>query len=840
MATMSIEYSFRCALTNGIHARPASHLEKLCNRFNCEIVWINERNKNRGNAKSVLSLIGTNTLFEDDCRLVITGEDEQQAFKDVSYFIENELEACDSVLETTETEEEASSLPRTLVKANPTYIQGKSVIHGIAKGIIKPLNAVNLDDFKDIDYIVSPVEAEQNKFVSAIDKTIKEIQDKLATCSKTETEILNFQLSFLSDEDFIQKIQTNIKTGDGSVSALMSVINSYREMFRNADSQYLKERELDVIDVASEILSILAPDVSVKNEFKLTEDSICVADNLTPGQFIDMDKKYLKGLVLTHAGATSHTIILARSFGIPTVLGIETSALSSLENKTVILDGDFGIVVYEMNDEVSRYYQQESTVLSLQAIKQNVHSKSAGCTNDGKSFEIAANIASGDEAEKAFAMGADGIGLFRTEMLYMDRPSAPTEEELYQAFCTAVKFADGKPVIIRTMDIGGDKPAEFIKIPKEHNPFLGYRGVRICEEYNQLFQDQLKAILRATPLGKIKIMVPMVSSYEEVLWIKSEVEKAKTTLRDLGLTYSDSYQLGIMIEVPSIMFMIDACCEHLDFLSIGSNDLTQYLIAVDRDNHNVSKYYNCFSPAFIKALKFIADSVHKNGKWIGLCGEMGGMQKALPILTGLGLDEISMSCNAIARTKEELSKLDFNLCSALVDKLCNAKTAEEVEYLLEHEQTQIRNDSIISEDCILYDADFKNKEEALKGIVDKLYLAGRCKNRFKFIDDLWLREEAYTTDIGFGFAIPHSKSEQMLSNTISICKLAEPINWGNSEVSVIVMLALRKESVDAGGNDHMKIFSKLAKKIMNKDFRNQIFDSNSTSQIHDIFNEHLA
>lgn len=838
---MSIEYNFTCSLKNGIHARPASHLEKLCNSFISNISWINQRNQIQGDAKSVLSLIGTNTLVNDKCMLVVSGVDEKQALETISKFIENDLEKCDADLEESKSEiVENSTLPRTLVKTEPNFVKGKAVVHGVSIGILKSINSVNIDSIIDDLAPSGTVDYETIRFEKALKQTIGSIEDKLVTCSNTEKDILGFQVSFLKDADFIKKVEKEIISEIGCVNAINKIVKEYRKAFKNAESNYLKERELDVIDVAYKLISFLNPELLAKNEFNLTEKSICITDNLTPGQFIDMDKTFLKGLVLSHAGETSHTVILARSFGIPTVIGIDLADVAFLESKEVILDGNFGIIIHDISENVLRYYNQEISIQNKLDEKQKKNSYKPGITHDGKLLEVAANIASGIEAETAFKLGADGIGLFRTEMLYMDRASAPSEKELFDSFYAAVTVANGKPVIIRTMDIGGDKPAEFIDIGKEHNPFLGYRGVRIYQEFNQLFQEQLRAILKVTAFGPIKIMVPMICSYDEVVWIKSEIERAKTSLLQEGCVISNNYQVGIMIEVPSVMFIIDQCCEVLDFFSIGSNDLTQYLMAVDRDNSNVDKYYNCFNPAFIRALRHIVDTVHKYGKWVGLCGEMGGMQKALPLLVGLGLDEISMSGNVIARTKEELLKLDAGLCQSLLEKACKGKNIADVEKLLESEEVQISDEKIITIDCISIDDEYQNKEEAIKCIVDKIYLSGRCKNRYKLIDDLWAREEAYSTDIGFGFAIPHSKSEQMRSNTISICRLAKPIDWGSSEVSVIVMLTLKKELASSDNNEHMKIFSKLAKKIMNQEFREQIYNAYCAEDLNSIFNENLA
>jgi len=838
---MSIEYSFQCHLPNGMHARPASHIENICRKFICDITWINHRNNNYGDTKSVLSLISTNTLLSDPCTILFSGQDENVAHQKISYFIEHELEKCDSSLKQQYSNtKNKTTIPRTLSNTHPHCIHGTAVVQGIGTGRIQKIDglSINMDILNSIQY--DSYDLESKKFTISLQKNINTIQDKMFICSKTEKDILNFQISFLTDSDFISSVKNKIQCGCSCEVSIYDVINRYRLQFRNAESSYLKERELDIIDVSYLLLNAITPDLFSAKKTLLKEPTICIADNLTPSQFIEIDKKYLTGLILSHAGNTSHTVILARSFGIPTLIGVDCADIAFLDNQSAILDGYFGLLIHDADDQVSRYYQNEIRTLQHLAVTQETMSTFPGKTLDGRMVEIAANIASAPEANLAFTSGADAIGLFRTEMLYMDRVNAPSEEELYTAFVQVMKQAHGRPVIIRTMDIGGDKPSQFIKLSSEKNPFLGYRGIRIYKEFNTLFRDQLRAILRVTALGPVKIMVPMVCSYDEIIWVKSEIASVKLLLAQEGITVTNNYQLGIMIEVPSIMFIIDQCCDELDFFSIGSNDLTQYLMAADRDNQNVSEYYNCFNPAFIRGLKQIVDTVHKHHKWIGLCGEMGSQSKAIPILVGLGLDEISMSRISIARTKKELSQLDFDLCQQLVNRLCSCRTIADIDKEINNSEIKDQYSDIITADCISIACDYQNKEEAIKGMVDRLYLADRCKDRFKLIDELWTRENAYTTDIGFGFSIPHSKSEQITSNTISICTLKKPISWGSSDVSIIIMLTLKDKKSDIHDNEHMKIFSKLAKKIMNHEFRDQIYSAKSVEEMRVIFNENLA
>lgn len=304
-------------------------------------------------------------------------------------------------------------------------------------------------------------------------------------------------------------------------------------------------------------------------------------------------------------------MILARSFNIPTLVGVDSDRLLSWRDQSVFIDGNAGAVVVNASEAVARYYQQEKAVQEQLRDQQSVWLDREARTADGLRIEIAANIAHSAEAQAAFGNGAEGVGLFRTEMLYMDRACAPCENELYNIFCQALESANGRSIIVRTMDIGGDKPVEYLNIPAENNPFLGYRAVRIYEEYSALFTTQLRAILRASAHGSLKIMIPMISSMEEILWVKEKLAEAKQQLRAEHIPFEEKIPLGIMLEVPSVMFIIDQCCEEIDFFSIGSNDLTQYLLAVDRDNAKVTRHYNSLNPAFLRALDFAVQAVHR-------------------------------------------------------------------------------------------------------------------------------------------------------------------------------------------------------------------------------------
>ncbi|KZL15730.1 Phosphoenolpyruvate-protein phosphotransferase [Pseudovibrio axinellae] len=820
--------SFTCELPNGVHARPANHVEAICNRFTSEIKWTNNRTGITGNAKSILSLIGTDTLFNDKCSIIIEGNDEDEAFSKLKNFIDTEFEHCDAPLESvTEDEGEFSPLPRNFGNLNAECVRGRAVSSGFGQGTLVRVGTVNFDSLTDLPDALG-AKAEKNQLVKGLDALARTFRVQLASANATESDVIKAHEAILRDVEFKATLEGNLTKGKSSAEAVISTAKHYSVQLKNSASSYMRERELDIRDVCFQLLQAIYCEEEFSNQLVLNGPTVCVANDLTPSQFLELDKSLLKGLILTNGGSTSHTVILARSFAIPTLVGLDETKLSDKLDAQVLVDGNLGLVVTDITKPVSRYYAQEQHVKDTVESRQAEYRDQKGMTSDGKPFELAANIAHSIEAGPAFNNGAEAIGLFRTEMLYMDCTSAPDEDELYNIFCQALEAAEGKSIIIRTIDIGGDKPVDYLKIPAENNPFLGYRAVRIYEEFIDLFKAQLRSILRSSAHGSVKIMIPMVSSLEEILWVKGVLAEVRQDLRKEHIPFDEKIPLGIMVEVPSVAFIIDQCCEEVDFFSIGSNDLTQYLMAVDRDNEKVIKHYNSLNPAFLRTLDHIVSSVHHHGKWVGLCGELGAKGSMLPLLVGLGLDEISMSAPSISATKERLSRLDSRECRILLNKAMECRTSLEVEHLLAQFRMEQSDAPLISQDCITLDADVRSKEEVIKTLSDNLFLADRCRYRDKLADDLWAREDVFSTGIGFGFAIPHTKSEHIEQSAISVSRLANPIAWGDEEVQFVIMLTLNKH---AAGDQHMKIFSKLARRIMQEEFRNKLMSAASVAEI---------
>lgn len=825
---------FCCTLPHGVHARPASHVETLCNTFSSRIDWHNLRNGRQGNAGSALAIIGTDTLTGDACQLHINGPDEEAAWQTLSAWLRDEFPHCDTPMEQPDTGEQAT-LPESLTRLNPTVFPGRSVCSGSAGGMLTPLTSLDLTTLRGLPAASSP-EQEQSALDNGLTMLVKSLALQQLSSDNTARAILDAHRSLATDTELRQHLLHGVNEGLSCAEAIIRSAQHFSETFARSCSAYLQERVLDVRDVCYQLLQQIYGESRFPPPGQLTQPAVCIADELTPGQFLELDKTLLKGLLLKSGGTTSHTVILARSFNIPTLVGVETATLSRWHHQRVWLDGNAGVLVVEPNSAVDRYYQQEEWVQNALREQQSIWLEREARTADGQRMEVAANIAHAIEAQSAFGHGAEAVGLFRTEMLYMDRSSAPDEDELYNIFCEALKPASQHSIIVRTMDIGGDKPVDYLKIPSENNPFLGYRAVRIYEEYVALFITQLRAILRASAHGSLKIMIPMISSMEEILWVKEKLAEAKQQLRQAQIPFDEKIPLGIMLEVPSVMFIIDQCCEEIDFFSIGSNDLTQYLLAVDRDNAKVTRHYNSLNPAFLRALDFAVQAVHRQGKWIGLCGELGAKGSVLPLLVGLGLDEISMSAPSIPATKARLAQLDSRACRQLLNQAMACRTSLEVEHLLAQFRMNQQDAPLMTPGCISLHNDWQSKEEVLKGMTDNLLLAGRCRYPRKLEADLWAREAVFSTGLGFSFAIPHSKSEHIEQSTISVARLPAPVPWGEEEAQFIIMLTLNKH---AAGDQHMRIFSRLARRIMHQEFRDALVNAPDTDAIARLLQQEL-
>lgn len=726
----------------------------------------------------------------------------------------------------TQAELTAHPLPRSLSRLNPDLLYGNVLASGVGVGTLTLLQSDSLDSYRAI-----PASAQDStRLEHSLATLAEQLNQQLRERDGESKTILSAHLSLIQDDEFagnIRRLMTEQHQGLGA--AIISNMEQVCAKLSASASDYLRERVSDIRDISEQLLHITWPELKPRNNLVLEKPTILVAEDLTPSQFLSLDLKNLAGMILEKTGRTSHTLILARASAIPVLSGLPLDAIARYAGQPAVLDAQCGVLAINPNDAVSGYYQVAQTLADKRQKQQAQAAAQLAYSRDNKRIDIAANIGTALEAPGAFANGAEGVGLFRTEMLYMDRDSAPDEQEQFEAYQQVLLAAGDKPIIFRTMDIGGDKSIPYLNIPQEENPFLGYRAVRIYPEFAGLFRTQLRAILRAASFGNAQLMIPMVHSLDQILWVKGEIQKAIVELKRDGLRHAETITLGIMVEVPSVCYIIDHFCDEVDFFSIGSNDMTQYLYAVDRNNPRVSPLYNPITPSFLRMLQQIVTTAHQRGKWVGICGELGGESRYLPLLLGLGLDELSMSSPRIPAVKSQLRQLDSEACRELARQACECRSAQEIEALLTAFTPEEDVRPLLALENIFVDQDFSNKEQAIQFLCGNLGVNGRTEHPFELEEDVWQREEIVTTGVGFGVAIPHTKSQWIRHSSISIARLAKPIDWQSEmgEVELVIMLTLGANE----GMNHVKVFSQLARKLVNKNFRQSLFAAQDAQSI---------
>lgn len=496
------------------------------------------------------------------------------------------------------------------------------------------------------------------KAVEASKQQLIELREKVAReIGESQAEVFDSHLILLEDPEFIgaaeMDIMNNCKSPETAVKDVMDI---YINVMSEIEDEYLKERALDIKDVGNRVIANLTGNYN-SSLTEIKADTVVVAHDLTPSDTAQLDKSNVVAFITDIGGLTSHTAIMARALEIPAVVGLKDVTTRVKNGDMVIVDGVTGGVIINPEEHVIADYRarQQQFEIGKNKLRELVGKKIV--TDEGKEIEISANIGSLAEMEKVLEYGADGIGLFRTEFLYMDRNSMPDEEEQYEVYKKVLLKMGSKPVVIRTLDIGGDKSLPYLKTPLEMNPFLGYRAIRLCLDRKDIFRTQLRAILRASTYGNLKIMFPMITTTEEFVEAKKLLLECMDELKKQGLNFNEGIETGMMVEVPSAAVRADEFAEIVDFFSIGTNDLIQYTLAVDRTNEKISYLYNTMDPAVLKLIKMTIEAAHKAGKWCGMCGEMAADERAIPKLLRYGLDEFSMNPASILRTKQIILQL---------------------------------------------------------------------------------------------------------------------------------------------------------------------------------------
>ena len=564
-------------------------------------------------------------------------------------------------------------------------VKGIAASSGIAIGKVFKLESpvINVTNV-----LKGSVDEEKERFSSALEKTVNDInlvkERASANLSEEELAIFDAHLMMAQDPEYASQIVDMIGEGNSADYSCKTVSDNMIAMFESMDNDYFRERAADIKDVSyrllCNILGLQIPDLTAINE-----EVVIVAHDLTPSDTASLNKTYTLGFCTAVGGRTSHSAIMARSLEIPAVVGTGNVLESCNNGDMMILDAIDGLAIINPSEEELATYKakREAFLAEKEALKVLIHQKSV--TVDGHEVELAGNIGGPNDVEGVLNNGGEGVGLFRTEFLYMNSTvDFPTEEEQFEAYKAVLEGMNGKKVVVRTLDIGGDKKLDYFSFPEEMNPFLGYRAIRFCLDRTDVFRTQLRALIRASVYGRLCIMFPMIATIQEFLDAKAIFEEEKAKLISEGVAVAEKIEVGMMVEIPASAVLADQFAKHADFFSIGTNDLIQYSMAADRMSEKVSYLYQPLNPSILRLVKMTIEGAHKNGKWVGMCGEMAGDAMAAPLLLGLGLDEFSMSATSILRARKIINGLSYEEMKELAAKAVECETEGQVSELVKN------------------------------------------------------------------------------------------------------------------------------------------------------------
>nr|WP_017552487.1 phosphoenolpyruvate--protein phosphotransferase [Heyndrickxia coagulans] len=560
-----------------------------------------------------------------------------------------------------------------------TILKGIAASNGIA--IAKAYRLVE----PDLSFEKRPVQNvsdEVKRFNAAVSESKSELQaireHAMKALGADKAAIFDAHLLVLEDPELLIPVQDKIRDDQVNAEyALKEVADMFVTMFEQMDNEYMRERAADIRDVTKRILAHLLK-VEIPNPSMISEEVIVIAEDLTPSDTAQLNRQYVKGFATNVGGRTSHSAIMARSLEIPAVVGTKTAIQDIQNGDLVIVDGNSGDVYVNPTPEIVDEYKQKQEQFERQKAEWAKLVNEKSVSKDGHTVELVANIGTPNDLDGVIRNGGEGVGLYRTEFLYMGRDELPSEEVQFEAYKAVLEGLKGKPVVVRTLDIGGDKKLPYLPLPEEMNPFLGFRAIRLCLDRQDIFRTQLRALLRASAYGNLKIMFPMISNLDEFRKAKTILLEEKEKLIQEGVQVADHIEVGIMVEIPSTAVMADLFAKEVDFFSVGTNDLIQYTMAADRMNEHISYLYQPYNPAILRLVKRVIDAAHKEGKWAGMCGEMAGDEIAIPILLGLGLDEFSMSASSILRARSQIRNLNKADMEKLAEDVLNFTTNEEV------------------------------------------------------------------------------------------------------------------------------------------------------------------
>ena len=558
---------------------------------------------------------------------------------------------------------------------------GKGISEGIGlgKAVILKENELKIEKQK-----IEDISAEKQQIYDAVKEVESEIERLIQNIDGTEKEIMQAYLMILQDPSLIQETIKIIEQEKcNSAYAVENGLNQIIKTFEEMDDPYMAARSRDIEDMKKRILAKLLK-IEEIDLSKLPENTILVAKELSTSDTAKMNLKNISGIITEIGGVNSHMAIIARTNEIPAIVGIKHIFENIKENDYIALNGTTGEIFLNPKQEKIKELTKNQENIKQEKHELEKYKNKKAITKDGHKVELLANIGGPQDIQIVIDNTAEGVGLLRSEFLYMDAKDFPSEEEQFEAYKKIAESLENKRLVIRTLDIGGDKDLKYMKLPKEENPFLGYRAIRIYLDNVDLFKVQLRAILRASSYGNVAIMIPMISSIEELRKSKKIIEEVKQELKEKNIKFNENIEVGIMVEIPSSAVMADEFAKECDFFSIGTNDLIQYTIAVERGNEKLANLYSHFNPAVIRLIKSAIDGAHKNGILCGMCGEAAGDVKFIPLLVGLGLDEFSMNANKILKTRKLITDLSFEECKNLANKVLQLDSTEDVKMILDN------------------------------------------------------------------------------------------------------------------------------------------------------------
>lgn len=829
---------FVCELRHGLHARPASRLAEVARTHDVQITIVGPGGS--ADVKSVLSVIGLNVRQGDACILLVEGPDANLAQVSLHALIAQrfgepaeEEDAGDPASAAAHHGRLPAGLARHYSSKLPALFAGSMVSPGEspAEGAVVVLGAFDLA-LVETPRPTGPRQAEHEALARAIDRVHHQMTSPYAGGheERVADEIRAAHAAMLEDEALVGEVRRRIDEGESAASAVKHAALRAAERLRTTCGAYVQQRAADVQEVGGQLLEQLLGRSLIPPPPALTAPSIVVARTITTSQLSALGAgegaRHLKALVLGPVARTSHAAIIARARAVPALAGADVPAVGLHNGKPALLDPDAAILIAEPDEVCRRYYAFDALGAACRRRKREAAVHRAPRTGDGRTLHVAGNAGSPADVALAVEHGADGIGLLRTELLFLDRHVPPTEDEQFEVYAAAVRAARGRPVIVRTLDIGGDKPAPYLPMPREQNPFLGVRGVRLWRVHRALREDQLRALCRASALGPLWVMAPMVATEAEAKWFREEVAAAQAACRAAGQAVDPGMRVGVMIEVPSAAAGVERLARHADFFSIGTNDLAQYFFAADRTGAApaLATLNDPDQPAFVALLADICRRARAAGRWVGICGEMAGDVARLPLMLSIGVNEISVSPPQIPALRAALAELDASAYAGLAAELAEAPDAPGVRSGLARAMAQ-RVRPVIEPALVLDGLEARSKAEVIRALAGAVVAAGRADSRAALEHAVWAREDTYATSVGHGVAIPHSPRAAVGAPTVAVARLAGPVAWGKdgggeeSDVRLVMLLLIPEGS----GKDHLRVLATLARKLMNDEFRDGLF-----------------